>query len=79
MTTLSEKVTNIIKHPVTGIVSGVYFTGVGLAAIKYLTKNKDKQENAEEKMIAVSVFTGLVGAATILLGGRTAYRALKKD
>lgn len=79
MTTLSEKVSNIIKHPITGIVGGVYLTGVGLTAVKYLTKNKDKQENASEKVIAVSVFTGLVGAATVLLGGRTAYRALKND
>lgn len=79
MTTLSEKVTNVLKHPVTGVVSGLYLTGVGLAAIKYLNKNKDKEKGAFEKVIAVGCLTGLVGTATLLLGGRVAYKALKSD
>ena len=34
MSSLSEKVTSIVTHPLTGIVSGVYLTGVGLCAIR---------------------------------------------
>uniref|UniRef100_A0A6C0CQL2 Uncharacterized protein n=1 Tax=viral metagenome TaxID=1070528 RepID=A0A6C0CQL2_9ZZZZ len=79
MTTLSEKVTSVLKHPVTGIVSGLYLTGVGLTAIKYLNKNKDKEEGAVNKVIAVGCITGLVGTATLFLGGRVAYKALKSD
>ena len=39
MTTLSEKVTSALKHPVTGFVSGLYLTGVGMTAIRYLNNN----------------------------------------
>jgi hypothetical protein len=79
MTTLSEKVTSALKHPVTGFVSGLYLTGVGMTAIRYLNNNKEKHKNVSEKVIFVSWLTGFAGAATLLLGGRTAYQILKNN
>lgn len=79
MATLNEKVTSVLKHPVTGIVSGLYLTGVGISAIKYLNNNKEKTKNAAEKVVVISVLTGIIGSVTLLLGGRTAFKALKSD
>ena len=79
MTTLSEKVTSALKHPVTGILGGVYLTGVGIAAIKYLNKNRETTKNSVEKVVAISVLTGIIGSVTLLLGGRTALKAIKND
>lgn len=79
MTTLSEKVTSALKHPVTGFVSGLYLTGVGITAIRYLNNNKKNTKNVAEKVFFVSCLTGFVGVTTILLGGRTAYQTLKNN
>jgi len=79
MATLNKNVTSILKHPVTGIVSGLYLTGVGLTAIKYLNKNKATTKNAAEKVMVLGVFTGIIGTVTLLMGGRTAFKALKSD
>lgn len=79
MSSLSEKVTSIVTHPLTGIVSGVYLTGVGLCAIRKLYEDSDKNEKPSNKLVVASWLTGIVGASTLLLTGKVALKALKND
>ena len=79
MTTLSEKVTSVLKHPATGFLSGLYLTGVGITAIKYINKNRETTKNSVEKVVAICTLTGIIGSVTLLLGGRTAYKLIKND
>ena len=79
MSSISEKVTSIVTNPLTGIVSGVYLTGVGLCAIRKLYEDSDKNEKPSNKLVVASWLTGIVGASTLLLTGKVALRALKND
>lgn len=79
MSSLSERVTSIVTHPLTGIVSGLYLTGVGLCAIKKLYEDSDKNEKPSNKLVITSWLTGIVGTSTLLLSGKVAVKALKND
>lgn len=79
MSSLSEKVTSIVTHPLTGIVSGVYLTGVGLCAIRKLYDDSDKNEKPSNTLVVASWLTGIVGASTLLLTARVGLKALKND
>ena len=76
MSSLSEKVTSFVTHPLTGIVGGLYLTG-GLCAIRKLDSFKDK--NVTNKLFVATWLTGLVGGTTLILAGKTTYNALKND
>ena len=79
MSSLSEKVTSIVTHPLTGIVSGVYLTGVGLCAIRKLYEDSDKNEKPSNNLVIASWLTGIVGASTLLLTARVGVKAFKND
>ncbi len=79
MSSVREKITSIVCHPLTGIVSGVYLTGVGACALRKLYQNSDKNEKPSNKLVVVSWLTGLAGAATLLLTGKMVVKALKND
>ena len=79
MSSLSEKVTSFVCHPLTGIISGVYLTGVGLCAIRKLHEDSDKNEKPSNNLVIASWITGIVGASTLILTGKVALKALKND
>lgn len=79
MSSLSEKVTSFVTNPLTGIVSGVYLTGVGLCAIKKLNESSDKNKKPDQKLVVITWLTGFIGASTILLTGKAVLKALKND
>ena len=77
MSSLSEKVTSFVTHPLTGIVGGLYLTGVGLCAIRKLDSFKDK--NVTNKLVVATWLTGIVAGTTLILTGKASYNALKND
>ena len=76
MSSISEKVYSALRHPGTTILSGLYLTGVGLTAIKYLNNNREKQKHTSEKIIVVGFLTGLAATSTLFFTGKL---ALKND